>query len=214
MRFPFAALLAITLAACSATPKLSVPEDFPQLTLKADEENTLSFADPKARFEQYNKLYIAPVKVEHGNGTTMQEVDVAEAKVIAVYMQNALKNTLSKEFEMVEQPGKDVLSIKFRIIDLQPTSAAQIAMMVPPFALINLVSTNGAFLGSMTFAGEFLEGMNSGPSAAFVAFRSRPGADATVAFGRWTAVESVIDKAAERLAQDLKANREGKLGKR
>ena len=76
-------------------------------------------------------------------------------------------------------------------------------MMVPPFALINMVSPKGLFIGSVTVGGELYEGLAREPSVAFVATRSRPGIDAASAFGRWSAAEKVLENAAERLATDL-----------
>ena len=80
-------------------------------------------------------------------------------------------------------------------------------MMVPPFSMVNMVSPKGAFTGSVTLAGEFLEGDSKEASAAFVAYGSRPGIDATVAFRRWDAAKKVIDKVTERLVSDLEAQR-------
>ena len=202
--------LALTLAACGSTPLLPQPDDYPRLSVKDDEENTLSFADPKARFENYGKLYIAPIKIQHGNSQAMQDVTTKEAQNIAHYMEKKLKATLSREFEIVNQSGPDVITMRFRIMDLEPTSAAQVAMMVPPFALINLVSSKGAFIGSITMAGEFYEGLNKRSSATFIAFRSRPWRDIKSVFGRWTAVENIIDQAADRLTQDFSNNRKAK----
>lgn len=45
------------------------------------------------------------------------------------------------------------------------------------------------------------------PRFAFVGTRSRPGADATVAFERWAVAEKIIDNAADRLAGDLDSER-------
>lgn len=80
-------------------------------------------------------------------------------------------------------------------------------MMVPPFAMINMLSPKGLFLGSITLAGELYEGSAKEPSVAFVATRSRPGVDASVAFSRWAVAEKIIDNAAERLASDLESER-------
>jgi hypothetical protein len=204
----FLALVAIVLSACSSAPELRAPADYPRLSVKADEENTLAFAEPKAQFGKYRKVYFAPVKIQALDRDSMKEVDPAEAKAIAALAEKTFRESLARYYPLADRPAEDVLTLRFRIIDLKPTDAAQAVMLVPPFALINLVSSKGAFTGSITLAGEFFEGNASRPSAAFVAFRSRPGVDAASAFGKWTAVEKVIANGAERLATDLNNTRQ------
>lgn len=138
----------------------------------------------------------------------MKDVAPAEANAIAGYAEKSFTTALGKYYQLVEQPATDVLTICFRIIDVKPTDLAQAMMLVPPFAMINLMSSKGAFTGSITLAGEFYEGTASKPSAAFLAFRSRPGVDAESAFGKWTAVEKVIDNGAARLTNDLNRSRQ------
>lgn len=193
----------LLLGACSNTTELRAPADYPHLSVKADEENTLVFTAPDAQFGKYRKVHVASVRIQTGKGNTTTDLAPEEARGIAAYAEKAFRQALAKDFRVVDQPAADVLTLRFRVIDLEPTSAAQAAMMVPPFALINLMSSKGAFMGSITLAGEFFEGNALRPAAAFVAFRSRPGIDAASAFGKWTAVEKIIDKGAERLATDL-----------
>lgn len=197
---------ALVLVGCSTTT-LKAPADYPKLSVKADESNTLVFAKPDLRLGQYSKAYIAPVLVQIGNDHGVLDVSDDESKKLARYAENRLKENLSKHLTIVKQPGADVLSVRFRITDLQPTSKAQIAMMVPPFAMINMLSPKGLFLGSITMAGELYEGSAKEASVAFVATRSRPGVDASVAFSRWAVAEKIIDNAAERLASDLESER-------
>lgn len=205
------ALIALLLATgCVTTQSPRVPDDYPRLTLKADEPNTLFFVKPGLQLGRYTKVHIAPVVVQISDDQGVAEVTSAEARQLARYTEQQLKNNLSRGMTLVEQPGAGVLSVRFRITDLKPTSKAQLAMMVPPFALINMLSPKGAFLGSITLAGELYEGMAKEASVAFIGTRSRPGADATVAFERWAVAEKIIDTAAERLARDLENERTGK----
>lgn len=198
-----ACVCSLFVVGCSSTAELRAPADYPRLNVKADEENTLVFTAPDAQFGKYRKVHVAAVRIQTGKGNTTTDITPEEARGIAAYAEKAFRQALAKNFQVVSQPAADVLTLRFRVIDLEPTSAAQAAMMVPPFALINLVSSKGAFMGSITLAGEFFEGNALRPAAAFVAFRSRPGVDAASAFGRWTAVEKIIDQGAERLAADL-----------
>jgi len=163
----------------------------------------LVFTKPQLHLEKYDKVYIAPVAIEIRKDDTTTEVTDQEALKIARYTETVLKDKLSTLLKLSDKPGPDVLSMHFRITDLQPTSKAQMAMFVPPFSMINLLSSKGLFLGSITFAGLFYEGTAKEPSVAFVATRSRPGADATVAFGKWTVAETVAENLAEKIVKDL-----------
>ena len=138
-------------------------------------------------------------------GTAAATAD--ETAELTAYVDERLRQSLAKSFEIVDTPAHDVLRIRFSIVGAEPTKKAQMVMMVPPFAMVNMVSPKGAFTGSVTLAGEFFDGSEQEASAAFVAYGSRPGVDASVAFRRWDAAKKVIDNVAERLASDLEALR-------
>lgn len=194
--------LGLALTGCSAGKPKS-PDGYPQLMVKADESNTLLFAKPNLRLGQYTKAYIAPVRVQISNDQGTKDITDVEAQTLALYTQRRLKEEMGMKLTLVGEPGPGVLTVRFLITDLEPTSKAQLVMMMPPFAMLNMVSPKGAFFGSITLAGELYEGLDKEPSVAFVGTRSRPGIDATVAFQRWAVAEKIIDNAAARLADDL-----------
>jgi hypothetical protein len=200
------ALLVVGVAGC-ATPTLRAPEDYPRLTVDASDDSILVFSKPGIDFSGFRKVMVEPVRMQARAGDKDQPVTSKEAQLIAEYMRTTVTAQLAKEFTIVDAPAPDVLRIRFTVTDLQPTSAAQIVMLVPPFSMVNMVSPKGAFTGSITLGGEFFEGTAREASAAFLAYRSRPGIDATVAFGRLDAAKKVIDNFAQRLAKDLAALR-------
>ena len=204
MRSLLCGLGVVALAACS--PKLTTPEGFPALYVSPDNGNVLVFAEPDLDFSQYRKVLIEPTRVSlPQEGTAAATED--ETAELSGYVDSQLRQNLAKSFEIVDTPADDVLRIRFSIVGAEPTKKAQMVMMVPPFAMVNMVSPKGAFTGSVTLAGEFLEGSEQEASAAFVAYGSRPGVDASVAFRRWDAARKVIDNVTERLASDLEALR-------
>lgn len=192
------------LAACAGRSQDFVPEDYPELYVSPDDGKTLLFTRPDLDLGRYRRIFLDATVVgsqDDGGERSSKDVDALE---IAAYADRRFREALEAEsFELVEERGEDVLRMQFRILDVKPTSKAQIAMMVPPFAMVNLVSPKGAFTGSIVLAGEFHEGLDEKPSVAFVAYGSRPGVDATVAFRPWDAAKKVIDNAAVRLARDL-----------
>jgi len=199
-------MLGLLLALTGCAPKLTTPEGYPTLYVSPDNDNVLVFTKPGLDFSSYRKVMLEPTSVRLP--PDIEGVDIeAVQRELATYVDGKLKEHLSKSFEIVNEPAPDVLRIRFRIVGAEATSKAQLVMMVPPFSMVNMVSPKGAFTGSVTLAGEFFEGDAKEASAAFVAYGSRPGIDATVAFRRWDAAKKVIDKVTERLARDLEALR-------
>lgn len=198
------AAIALVLSGCGKNPELiKVPNDYPTLTVSADESNTLLFTKPDMQLAKYSKVYIAPVKIQIIDNNEMAQSLDKEALALAGYADKVIHEELSKIMEIAPAPATDVLTMEFRITELKPTNMLQIAMMVPPFATINLVSPEGAFMGSITLTGQLFEGLAKEPSVAFATNRSRPGVDAISAFGKWTAAKVVLDNAAKRLAKDF-----------
>ncbi|MDZ7651757.1 MAG: DUF3313 domain-containing protein [Burkholderiaceae bacterium] len=206
LRVLTASALAFLIGGCAA-PTLKAPGDYPQLTVDASDDSILVFTQPGLDLSGFRKVLVEPVRMQARAGGKDEPVTTKEAQLIAEYLRTTVSGRLGKEFTLVDAPAADVLRIRFTVTDLQPTGAAQILMLVPPFSTVNLVSPKGAFTGSITLGGEFFEGAAPQASAAFLVYRSRPGIDATVAFGRLDAAKKVIDNFAERLAKDLAALR-------
>jgi hypothetical protein len=185
----------VGLSACS--PKLQTPEGYPTLYVSPDNSNVLVFAKPHLDLSAYRSIHIDPITVK------LPADAAGDADQVASYLDAQLRANLSKSFTLVDQPGPDVLRLRFSVVGAEPTSKAQMVMMVPPFSMVNMVSPKGAFIGSVTIGGEVFEGTAKEASAAFLVYGSRPGIDATVQFRRWDAAKKVIDKFAERLAEDL-----------
>jgi len=199
------ALFAVcALGACA--PKLTAPEGFPALYVSPEDDDVLVFAKPGLDLSAYRKVYLEPTQVRVPGRDTPDTAD-AETLELARYVDEKLRENLSRGFELVDRPGTGVLRIRFSVVDAEPTSKAQMIMLVPPFATVNMVSPKGAFTGSVTLGGEFFEGTSREASAAFLAYGSRPGIDASIAFRRWDAAKRVIDKVTARLARDLEALR-------
>lgn len=199
-------LVGLLLALAGCAPKLTTPEGYPTLYVSPDNDNVLVFAKPGLDFSSYRKIMLEPTEVRLPPDVEGVDIEALQ-KELATYVDGKLNEHLSRSFQIVDQPGPDVLRIRFRIVGAEATSKAQLVMMVPPFSMVNMVSPKGAFTGSVTLAGEFFEGDATEASAAFVAYGSRPGIDATVAFRRWDAAKKVIDKVTDRLARDLEALR-------
>jgi hypothetical protein len=204
-------LLVLASAGCTTVSGLSAPDDYPRLTVDPNDSSLMVFVRPNVNYGQYQKIYVAPVIVQAIGEDSLKNVSDAEAQKIAAYTEKLLKDELGKQVQIVDKADEGVLSIHYRIIDLEPTSVAQVAMLLPPLSMINMLSPKGAFVGSITLSGQIFEGLDPQPSVAFMGVRSRPGIDAISAFGRWTAVETVIENSVEKLAKGLEKERKANL---
>ncbi|MCU0974950.1 MAG: DUF3313 domain-containing protein [Steroidobacteraceae bacterium] len=202
-----ASLGLLALAGCG-NPKLVAPDDYPQLYVSPDDSNVLLFTKPGLDLSGYRKVLLEPTEIRIQDETGVHAAQDAGASEVAAYADTRLRAELSRSFELVDTPAADVLRIRFRVLDAKPTSKGQVAMMLPPFSMVNMVSPKGIFTGSVTIAGEFREGLADDMSVAFVAYGTRPGIDATVAFRPWDAAKKVVDRIAVRLARDLEGLRQ------
>lgn len=198
---------AVFLAGCGK-PALVAPDDYPQLYVSPDNSNVLLFTRPDLDLSPYRKILLEPTEIRVQDETGVHDADESGAREVAAYADERLRAELSKSFELVDAAAPDVLRIRFRVLDAKPTSKGQVAMMLPPFSMVNMVSPKGIFTGSVTVAGEFREGLSDDLSVAFVAYGTRPGIDATVAFRAWDAAKKVVDRIATRLARDLEGLRQ------
>ena len=196
-----------TLSGC-AKPILTAPTGYPHLYVSPDDSNVLLFTRPGLDLSGYRKVLLEPTEIQVQDESGVHSAQDAGASEVAAYADRRLREELSRSFELVDAPDRDVLRIRFRILDAQPTSKGQVAMMLPPFSMINMVSPKGIFTGSVTIAGEFREGLSEDMSVAFVAYGTRPGIDASVAFRPWDAAKKVTDRIAVRLARDLEGLRQ------
>lgn len=189
------------------SPRLTAPSDYPQLYVSPDDSNVLLFTKPELDLSGYRKVLLEPTEIQVQDESGVHAAKDAGASEVAAYADKRLRAELSRSFKLVDAPAPDVLRIRFRVLDAKPTSKGQVAMMLPPFSMVNMVSPKGIFTGSVTIAGEFREGLAEDMSVAFVAYGTRPGIDATVAFRAWDAAKKVVDRIAVRLARDLEGLR-------
>lgn len=99
--------LALSLTACSGTPPLRGPADYPTLSIKADEPNTRVFVKPGIDLRRYRKVFVAPVAVQTGEEGARTDVGDDEAKAVARHAGQALKDRLSRSRQRVAAPGID-----------------------------------------------------------------------------------------------------------
>ena len=121
MRSFLCGLGVVALAACS--PNFATPEGFPALYVSPDNGNVLVFAEPDLDFSHYRKVLVEPTRVRLPQEGTTAATEEETAELTA-YVDEQLRQSLAKSFEIVDTPADDVLRIRFSIVGAEPTTKA------------------------------------------------------------------------------------------
>lgn len=126
MRF-LAVLTFLVIAGCAASGMKDVKEsgflgDYSQLKPGTDDQAALVYIDPEADFTKYNKLMFERITVVLSADAERKAVDPTILKELTDYYQNALFEAVKGDYEVVDQPGADVLRVRIAITDLKPSN--------------------------------------------------------------------------------------------
>jgi hypothetical protein len=174
-----AALCLIGLVGCAVSeraPEKSVQptgflNDYSQLKPGAKDQALLVYFNPNAQWNTYDSVLIEPVSMwsapEH-------KISANDAQMLTAYYGNALRENLSKNFKVVDQPGPGVMTVRVALTD--PTSATpvlrSIAVIIPQARLLsavkNLATGSYAFVGTAQSEGEIVDSMTGVRLAAAV----------------------------------------------
>jgi len=179
----FAALCLIGLAACAVTERAppesaqqtSFLRDYSQLKPGTKDQALLVYFNPNADWARYHAVLIEPVSLWSG---PEKQISANDAQMLTSYYDNALKENLSKNFRIANQPGPDVMTVRVALTD--PTTATpvlrSISVVVPQARLLssvkNLATGSYAFVGSAQSEGEIIDSMTGERLAAAVDRRS------------------------------------------
>jgi hypothetical protein len=115
------------LAGCAASGMKTVKksgflQDYSQLKPGGDDQAALVYIKPGINLKPYNKLMFERVRVVLSDKADYQAVDPVLLKELTDYYQNAIFNAVKGGYEIVDQPGPDVLRVRVAITQLQPSS--------------------------------------------------------------------------------------------
>jgi len=127
-------------------------------------ESLLVYRNPKienqASFAQYTKILLAPVQIYAGPGSKLPEVPQEQRETIAKAFYAQLYDKLSKDYEMVTQPGPNTFHMQVAIVDADESggwtegiSYLPMPVGVPGVKLV-LVQLKDKSTGKPPFAGE------------------------------------------------------------
>ncbi len=199
------------LSACASTsgPKYQgvfVPQEYVNKFEPGVDEHTLRWLRPGVDANKYNKFMVDYVIFALAPDSEYKGINADEMKQLADAASKALVLAISSKFEVVSEPGPDVLRVRFAIIDLKQSRPVMstITTVVPVGLAISLVKkgiTDDWTGGGMT-KGEVLihDSMSGEVIAAGYADYS---AQFTGRYTKWGSVEDAFTKWGNRIDQVL-----------
>ncbi|WDN88060.1 hypothetical protein BuS5_01028 [Desulfosarcina sp. BuS5] len=211
--FKIAAILtaAIGLAGCMAGGMKDVEhsgflKDYGQLEPGEDDRAVLTYFKPGVDFKSYTKLMFERVVVFLNPTAESRETDPTILKELADFYQNALLEAVKDGYEVVDQPGPDVLWVRVAITDVDPsnpignTLSSIIPVGIVAAGAVKMVS--GENLGTGEAATE-IEVLDSMTKERLVAAVDRRQGGKFLLRGKWTDTKQSLEYWAKRFRERL-----------
>lgn len=203
--------VAIGLVACSASGMKNVEQsgflkDYSQLKPGTDDQAALVYVKPGVNFKGYNKIMFERVAIAFAPSSKGREVDPTMLKELADYYQIALQNAFKDGYELVDQPGPDVLWVRVAISDVvasNPT-ANTMSSIIPIGIAVSAAAkaTMDANLGTGEAATE-MEVLDSTTKERLAAAVDRRQGGKMAFRGKWVDTQQAFDYWAKRFRERL-----------
>lgn len=212
-----AAGLVIGLTACSTTHQVrSVTEsgflkNYSQLQPGKSGEAKLIYIDVAANWAKYTKIYIEPIELwkSEDADSKLGRLDREDQQMLINYLHTALDSSLSKDFQIVNQPGPGVLVLHAAITEAKASKpVSDLVSSVVPIGMAlsytkRIMFGTGLGVGECQIEAELLDGQTGQRVAAAVDRRAGTKALRTKFDGSFGDVKLCIDYWAERLNERL-----------
>ncbi len=127
-------------------------DDFAKLEEGEDDDFQLSYTNPDADFQKYDKLILEPVTVWLGEET--DDVDPADRQVLADNFYKLVHAAASKYFTLVQAPEANTLRLRLALTDIQQSNVTLDTMSSVLPQMRVLTSLGGYASGKPAFTGE------------------------------------------------------------
>ena len=204
-------LAVILLAGCAASGMKDVEQsgflgDYSQLKAGADDEAALVYVKPDADFKPYNKIMFERITINLSPSSENREIDPTILKELTDYYQNALFEAVKDGYEIVDQPGPDVLWVRVAITDVEPSNptANTMSSIIPIGMAVSAAAkaTTDANLGTGEAATE-MEVLDSVTKDRLAAAVDRRQGGKAAFRGKWVDTEQAFDYWAKRFRDRL-----------
>lgn len=138
---------AALLAGCSSTPPASQSGflgDYSQLKPAPDREGVMLYVDQNADLRPYTKLMFDPVQVLVTPSAEQPSLAPDVLQRISGQFQESLRRELAPAYQVVTEPGPDVLRVRSAITNIQPAKPPSSAIDYVPIKAIYNVGREAA----------------------------------------------------------------------
>jgi hypothetical protein len=187
--------------------------DYSKLKPAKDREGVRSWVSPSGQNRGSNKIMLRPLEVVVAPGAEYKGIQPDALKRMTDEFAGAFKRALSPAYQVVTEPGPDVLQVRLAITGVQPASPSMNPTdLLPIKAVFNLgraAAGKAPQVAEMTAEMELLDG-NGTPVAAAVATRK---GDKTLQQGEgitWKNLEAIAAYWAKSFRERLDEARGGK----
>jgi Protein of unknown function (DUF3313) len=180
-------------------------------------EANFVYIDKSAKFANYTKLYIKPIELWKSDAadSALSKLSPDDQKLLVNYFHTALADGLKKDFQIVDQPGPDVLVVHAAITDGRGSKPVlNVISSVLPIGLVisyakRAITGTGTAVGVVMIEAEFTDGQSGQRVAAVVDARAGTKALRTKFGGTWGDAKLAFDWWAQRLAARLELLKRG-----
>jgi len=210
-RFGFLLAGILFLTGCAAggmtdVKKTGFLENYDQLTPGGDDRAALVYIKPGVDYKAYNKLMFERIVVLLSDSAEYRAVDPTTLKEMTDYYQNTLFNAFKDGYEIVDQPGPDVLRVRIAITQLTPSNptANTLSTIIPVGMVVSGATraVSGDNLGTGEAATE-MEVLDSVSGERLAAAVDRRQGGKGVFRGKWEDTKEAFDFWAKRFRQRL-----------
>jgi hypothetical protein len=211
-----------TLALGGYAPK-GFLSDYSKLEPVEGDKDAFRYVDDFVDFSKYRKLLIDRIKVWYKEDSDYKGIDPDELKALTDYFHQAIVKAVGNDYEVVMEPGPDVLRLRIAVTDVVPNKPeASVVSLAVPFMWVADAGTGVAKgeTGSTAFTGEAtieMEAMDSASSQQVGAYIDREvgkkynwnkgigeGVSSYVkAYSKWEYTKKAMDLWAQRLKTTL-----------
>jgi hypothetical protein len=197
--------------------------DYLKLKPMEEEEGAYKYVDSSVDFTKYQKLLIDRIKVWYKDDSAYKGIDPDDLKALTDYFHQAIVKAVGDDYQVVNEPGPDVLRVRIAVTDLVPNKPeASVVTLVVPFAWVADAGSGVAKgeTGSTSFTGEAtieMEAMDSVSSQQVGAYIDKEVgkkynwsegigegiSSYTKAYSKWDYTKQAMDVWAQRLKQAL-----------
>ncbi len=139
-------------------------KNYSQLKPDSQVDGALRYLNPKRNLKQYDKFMIDPIAVYFTPDAKGAGIDPAKLKDLTDYFRSELVKALTKNYRVVNAPGKGVMRIRIAITDVEESE--------PLLNVHPAMKLTGAGLGGASMEGEGVDSLTGERIGAIVETRS------------------------------------------